>query len=182
MPGMHGADFLKEVYRDWPETVRILILGFADLTAIVSAINEGHISRFIPKPWKDDQMQAAVSSAIKQHYYREEYKWMAQERRQFQGIFSALPLATILIDSDGIILQCNKKGIELFGNDRQEIIGTNHRNFFPDAVNAAIEMLTQKETFFEQCSIGKDIFNVRGSWTREPGEKEAMILFFDPVK
>jgi two-component system NtrC family sensor kinase len=67
MPGMNGVEFLSEVRRRWPETVRIVLSGYADTAAIVSAINEGQIYRFIPKPWNDDELRAAVTSSLERY-------------------------------------------------------------------------------------------------------------------
>lgn len=64
MPGMTGVDFLREVRRRWPETVRIVLSGFADTASIVAAINEGEIYRFIPKPWNDEDLKIAIANAV----------------------------------------------------------------------------------------------------------------------
>lgn len=68
MPGMNGVDFLREVYKLRPETVRIVLSGYADTVAIVEAINEGKIYKFIPKPWNDDDLKITLSKAI-EHYF-----------------------------------------------------------------------------------------------------------------
>ena len=192
MPGMNGVDFLKEVCKCWPETVRILISGFADLTAIISALNEGKISKFVPKPWNDDQMQTAISEAIKQYFYRQENIQLTQELKrkesELQGlnhklrhlhdIFFALPVAAMLVDLDGMILHCNKKGAELFGKDGQEITGTNRRDSLPDEMNHLMEQFIRKETPSGQLSFNNHLFKVKSSWVRE-AEEEAMILVID---
>ena len=67
MPGMNGVDFLKEVYRSWPDTIRIVLSGYADTSAVVSAINEGQIYKFIPKPWNDDELKVTVTNAIERY-------------------------------------------------------------------------------------------------------------------
>ncbi len=71
MPQMNGVDFLQEVYRNWPDTVRIVLSGFADMSAIVDAINEGHIYQFIQKPWDDDKLKATISKAL-DHYFMQQ--------------------------------------------------------------------------------------------------------------
>jgi two-component system NtrC family sensor kinase len=68
MPGMNGVDFLKEVCHDWPTTVRIVLSGYADTAAIVSAINEGQIYKFIPKPWNDDELKVTVANAVERYF------------------------------------------------------------------------------------------------------------------
>ncbi len=67
MPKMNGVDFLREVFKGWPDTVRIVLSGYADTAAVVSAINEGQIYKFIPKPWNDDELKVTISNAV-EHY------------------------------------------------------------------------------------------------------------------
>ncbi len=68
MPGMSGVDFLKEVRKNWPETVRIVLSGYADITSIVMAINEGEIYKFIPKPWNDTELKITILNAIERYH------------------------------------------------------------------------------------------------------------------
>lgn len=68
MPGQNGVDFLKEVCRRRPETVRIVLSGYADAGAIVSAINEGQIYKFVPKPWNDDDLRVTFDNALERYF------------------------------------------------------------------------------------------------------------------
>jgi two-component system NtrC family sensor kinase len=68
MPEMNGVDFLREVCDHWPETVRIVLSGYADSASIVSAINEGQIYKFIPKPWNDDELKVTIVNAIERYF------------------------------------------------------------------------------------------------------------------
>ena len=67
MPGMNGVEFLSEVRKRWPETVRIVLSGYADTGAIVSAINEGQIYRFVSKPWNEDELRVTVANALERY-------------------------------------------------------------------------------------------------------------------
>ena len=64
MPGMNGVEFLKEVFSRHPDTIRIVLSGYADTAAVVAAINEGKIYKFIPKPWNDDELRMTVAKAL----------------------------------------------------------------------------------------------------------------------
>ncbi|MGA2151734.1 MAG: response regulator [Geobacteraceae bacterium] len=68
MPGMNGVDFLREVCRCWPDTVRIVLSGYADTAAVISAINEGEIYKFIPKPWNDDELKVTLINALERYF------------------------------------------------------------------------------------------------------------------
>ncbi len=66
MPEMDGASFLQQVAARWPDTVRILLTGYADLTSTIKAVNEGQIYRYISKPWEDNDITLSVKHALKQ--------------------------------------------------------------------------------------------------------------------
>jgi two-component system NtrC family sensor kinase len=68
MPEMTGVEFLREVCKSWPDTVRIVLSGYADTASIVSAINEGQIYKFIPKPWNDDELKVTIVNALERYY------------------------------------------------------------------------------------------------------------------
>jgi two-component system NtrC family sensor kinase len=70
MPVMNGVDFLKVVYDRWPETVRIVLSGYADAGAVMAAINEGHIYRFIPKPWNDDELRVTIQNCLEHYFFQ----------------------------------------------------------------------------------------------------------------
>ncbi len=67
MPGMTGAQFLREVKKRWPETIRIMLTGYADVQSILGAVNEGAVYKFITKPWNDEDLRLTVSLALQQY-------------------------------------------------------------------------------------------------------------------
>jgi two-component system NtrC family sensor kinase len=82
MPGMNGVEFLTEVRKRWPETVRIVLSGYADTGAIVSAINEGQIYRFVAKPWNDDELRVTVANALERYDLGRKNLALAEELRR----------------------------------------------------------------------------------------------------
>jgi response regulator RpfG family c-di-GMP phosphodiesterase len=60
MPGMNGIDFLNNVRIRYPDTMRLLLTGFADLDMAIAAINEGGIYRFLTKPWDNNELRLSV--------------------------------------------------------------------------------------------------------------------------
>ena len=50
MPGRTGVELLKEVRRQWPDVIRILITAFSDIESAVEAVNEGAIYKYLTKP------------------------------------------------------------------------------------------------------------------------------------
>lgn len=64
MPEMNGAQFLEKVRARWPDAVRILLTGYADVTSTIAAINKGEIYRYIAKPWDDNDIVLTVKHAL----------------------------------------------------------------------------------------------------------------------
>src|ERR1700690_575264 len=136
MPNMDGVEFLREVRTRWPDTVRIVLSGYADTASIVSAINEGQIYKFIPKPWNDDELKVTVANAIERYYLfkknaeltsellkvNEDLKGLLVENSNLlelkskmleasQTILFSLPVAVLGI-SDDIVVQCNQAWVD----------------------------------------------------------------------
>src|SRR5919205_993694 len=63
MPQITGVELLARVKSKYPQAVRMLFTGFADLESIIAAINQGHIYGFLKKPWQPEELEAAVRQA-----------------------------------------------------------------------------------------------------------------------
>ncbi|MEW6645658.1 MAG: HD domain-containing phosphohydrolase [Pseudomonadota bacterium] len=77
MPHMDGAQFLAQVAQRWPQVVRILLTGYADLESTIAAINQGQIYNYFSKPWEDNEIKLAVQHALEQKRLREEHDRLA---------------------------------------------------------------------------------------------------------
>lgn len=64
MPKMNGVDVLKQVKNLSPNTVRLLLTGYADISAIVASLNQGEIYRYLTKPWKTHELNDTLASAV----------------------------------------------------------------------------------------------------------------------
>jgi response regulator RpfG family c-di-GMP phosphodiesterase len=67
MPSITGVELLSRVRVRHPSAIRMLFTGYMDLDAIISAINQGHIFRFLKKPWEPDELEAAVVEAAAEY-------------------------------------------------------------------------------------------------------------------
>jgi two-component system, sensor histidine kinase and response regulator len=65
MPDMTGSKFFEEMRETYPEPVRMLITGYADIESVIDAVNRGHIFRYIKKPWTDTDIRSAIEEANK---------------------------------------------------------------------------------------------------------------------
>ena len=64
MPGMSGAQFLEEVSTRWPDTMRLLLTGYADIDSTIDAVNKGRIFHYVSKPWDDKALLLIVRHAL----------------------------------------------------------------------------------------------------------------------
>lgn len=64
MPGMNGVQFLTLVRDRSPDTVRIMLTGFADVQTAMDAVNQGHIFRFLAKPCSADQLARILLQGV----------------------------------------------------------------------------------------------------------------------
>ncbi|MGE0552838.1 MAG: response regulator [Gemmatimonadales bacterium] len=67
MPGMDGAALLREVRERYPDVVRVMLTGNADVSAAVSAVNEGQVFRFLTKPCPTPELVRVMEAAVEQH-------------------------------------------------------------------------------------------------------------------
>ncbi len=80
MPNISGVEFLTRVRQGHPRAVRMLFTGYADLEAVISAINQGHVFRFVRKPWKPEELEEIVREAAT------EYDRLIQESNEIQRL------------------------------------------------------------------------------------------------
>jgi len=70
MPGMKGIDLLSRARELAPYAERIIITGYTDPTDIIAAINEGHVYRYILKPWSEDDLLITVTLATERYHLK----------------------------------------------------------------------------------------------------------------
>ncbi|MFI5140680.1 MAG: response regulator [Sphingobacteriales bacterium] len=63
MPEMTGVEFLEKVLEKFPDPMRILLTGYADMEAVVDAVNKGKIFHYLTKPWKEEELDLAINRA-----------------------------------------------------------------------------------------------------------------------
>ncbi|WP_056679011.1 HD domain-containing phosphohydrolase [Angustibacter sp. Root456] len=95
MPGMDGATFLARVREQYPDTVRMLLTGQADMQSAIAAINDGQIYRFLSKPCPTDALTTALNdgSALHQQITAEKDVLERTLRSAVQSLVDVLALA-----------------------------------------------------------------------------------------
>lgn len=67
MPRMNGVQLLRKVREEYPDLMRIMLTGHADTEAVMGAIKDGAVYKFILKPWNDDDLRITVALALEQY-------------------------------------------------------------------------------------------------------------------
>lgn len=97
MPEMSGEELLREVAKCYPETIRIVLSGFADDELVMGAINQGHIWGFLHKPWNNNELSQALDQAVftqqvvaeRALLKRTLNQYQLQQKDQFEGFIGA---------------------------------------------------------------------------------------------
>jgi signal transduction histidine kinase len=71
MPEVSGVEFFETILPDFPRPVRILLTGYADIEAVIDAINKGQVYRYVAKPWDANELAICVENALEK-YRREQ--------------------------------------------------------------------------------------------------------------
>ena len=74
MPEMTGVEFLRRLRQTHPDVVRLLFTAYADIKAVIDAINQGSVYRYIPKPFDPQELQSVLKQAV------EHYELLAQRK------------------------------------------------------------------------------------------------------
>ena len=74
MPEMTGVEFLEKVLEKYPDPMRILLTGYADMDAVVDAVNKGKIFHYLAKPWDEDELDLTIQSAYAKYLERAQLK------------------------------------------------------------------------------------------------------------
>jgi CheY-like chemotaxis protein len=112
MPNMSGVEFVSEVCKRHPATVRMILTGFADMQAIIDAINAGHVYAYITKPWEPDHLKQVMKQAV------EHYNLTVENERLLAGLSRAnlfleavmdhLDTGALAVDAAGVIEAVNR--------------------------------------------------------------------------
>ena len=77
MPGMTGIEFLESILTVYPDTIRILLTGLSDMSAVMDAINRGQVYKYLVKPWQNDELKLYIQNALEIYHLRRENKELA---------------------------------------------------------------------------------------------------------
>ena len=78
MASMSGTEFLQRVKKMYPDTIRILLTGYADFTTVIDAVNRGDLYKVLSKPIDDDLLREHIREALRRYDVFYENRRLAQ--------------------------------------------------------------------------------------------------------
>jgi CheY-like chemotaxis protein len=162
MPGMTGVELLREIYDRYPETIRIILTGFADSEATIKAINDGHIYGYVNKPWEPDELKAIVRRAAELHSLSLENRRLVEDLREanlfLAAVMDRLRTGAIALDRDGFVREVNKPAVafiglegDIRGRSIQEVLG---REPLAELGETVRRMAEESGGSFEEVDLG----------------------------
>jgi CheY-like chemotaxis protein len=188
MPDMSGVEFVSEVRRRHPTTVRMILTGFSDMDAIIQAINDGHIYAYITKPWEPDHLKQVMKQAV-EHYKlaTENERLLGKLRganRFLEAVIDELDSGAIALDPDGMIQAINRPVREYLEIERDPR-GRRFDELLKDKGLEAVAQATMAVAAGGQSYADVDLENHRFRITSRPlaaqGETLGRVVLFREV-
>ncbi len=122
MPDMTGSELLAEIYNAKPETLRVLLTGYADINAAVDAINKGAIHKYVEKPWDDEKLLDMVASLVEIYEESKEklsilsrVQGIIKNESSFRAIMNNIKEGVCAMEEDGSIYFANISALNILG-------------------------------------------------------------------
>jgi response regulator RpfG family c-di-GMP phosphodiesterase len=207
MPEMTGTQFLQRVKERYPDTIRIVLSGNADVDVILDSINKGEIYRFLTKPWNDLELKVIIAQCF-EHFdlvqqnrslldqissqnvdlkgWNEDLEKKISERtrslRLSQEILSKLSVPVIGISSDGLVVLSNEAAVRAIPSLHK--VSNSMRDIFPKEVIDGIQcFLDGKETDdVQMLALNDRKFRLQIDALREGKSIRGCVLVLHPIE
>ncbi|HEY5656774.1 MAG TPA: response regulator [Myxococcota bacterium] len=190
MPDMSGVEFMAEVCKRHPATVRMILTGFSDMEAIIQAINDGHVYAYITKPWEPEQLKQLMKQAVAHHRLRSENDKLLSELQSanhlLRAVMDQLDTGAIAVDAGGIVQAVNRPACKFFGLEG-DARGSTLKHLLEshglDAIGAAaIAVAGDEELNHYDVEVGQHRFRVTShNLTDGAGDPFGRVILFREV-
>ncbi|MCO4291969.1 response regulator [Solitalea sp. MAHUQ-68] len=82
MPNITGIEFLESILEIHPNPIRMLLTGYADISAVIDAINKGQVYRYISKPWDEYELRQNIQNGYDVYMLRRKNKQLTEDLAQ----------------------------------------------------------------------------------------------------
>jgi CheY-like chemotaxis protein len=162
MPGMTGVEFLAEASKRHPETVRIMLTGFADAEATIQAINDGHVYAYVNKPWEPEELKQTVKRAVEHNSLAAENSRLVSELRNanfiLEAVMDRLGTGAVAVDAQGIVRAANRPAcdyLNLADDPRgASLVALLEKLGIESLGDTVMRLLDEPEGAFEEVQVG----------------------------
>jgi signal transduction histidine kinase len=88
MPGMTGVELFEATREHYPDTVRILITAYSDLTDAINAINRGQVRGYLRKPWEPEHLKATLREGLEVYETRRKVRELERRLLETERVYS----------------------------------------------------------------------------------------------
>ncbi len=198
MPYVTGVQLLAKVRRKYPDTVRMILTAYSDAEAMLAAINDGNVYRFLLKPWDRVEMRAAIHQALDHRDKKQQIKRLVAElsgknrelerslanlREARDKLLHTTKLATIGQFSSGMIHELKQHMSSLAV--LQEVLGEldlpadteEYVRYGIDSINSVFHMVSDMHSFARE-----DRWKLKRTWidVNEAVEESVRFARLDP--
>jgi PAS domain S-box-containing protein len=173
MPGMTGDELLTRVHRT-SEATRMLVTGFADLAAVIRAVNDGRIFAYVTKPWNPTELQIMVRKAVEHFRLAQE---LAHERTLLHDLMDNTPDGIYFKDRQLRFLRTNRAFARtLNGTTSEALEGKRLLEVLPASPDAARAEAEDQRVLGEGLPVQDVVHEYKqGETTRWVSETKAPI-------
>ena len=151
MPEMTGVEFLTQVRERYPDTVRIVLSGYADIDSVTDAVNRGAIYKFLAKPWDNETLCANILEAFRHHELAREKERLMQEIQVANDL-----LAQVNLEWEDAVRQRDSQ-IEYISNF-SALTGLPNRRMFLERLDRELAQAQRNDRLVAVLSVNLDRF------------------------
>jgi diguanylate cyclase (GGDEF)-like protein/PAS domain S-box-containing protein len=156
MPQMNGNELLSRL-RECSPASRVLSTGYADISAVMNAVNDGRIFAYVTKPWDANDVRQKVQHAA-EHFRLN--RTLAEERQLLHDLMTSMPDAIFFKDKEGRFVRVNEGMLSLTGaGDTEQLLGRRLSDVMP--ASALVQELELAETAVMNGGDGRREFQHR---------------------
>lgn len=185
MPIMNGSEFLSRVHAEWPDTVRMLLTGQAEIDDAIAAVNKGQIFRFLTKPCPPDILMPAIKAGLEQYRLvtseKELYEKVlhsnkllkvakdviSKEKVKVDNLVESMPAGIIMLDKEHKITFLNRTAEHIFSLNGNGNLNGSTKTFLKDKrgfdLNALVGSFqkTNKTLWSTELNLNQVILSVK---------------------
>ncbi|MBI2269858.1 MAG: response regulator [Bacteroidetes bacterium] len=110
MPNTTGVQFLESIIEEHPYPMRMILSAYADIEAVIEAVNKGQIYKYIMKPFQAEELKKTIDNAYSHYAFRKNDKKLLDKYRK---IFEESNEAFFIVDKEGYFTELNQAGFNL---------------------------------------------------------------------